>query len=242
MKAFFSTPPSSSKALAIRASRRARKIPDGSRSSGPPGKGPGVPRPAVGVDRPFGVSQYLRRTLDFAKIYQLHSATGGYTELYVVLNDAYHVDSSNSAIGYAKYMQFYSKCFVIGARVRVSYGVIADGAGDPPITASGLAVTTDSSSFATLEALIEGGFCRWKVTSSSPSSATLTESVDTGRFLHKPKVLDDPQLFSTASSSPGQFIVAHFGTRTLGTSYSAYVQAMVEVEMECVFTDPIVFS
>jgi len=184
----------------------------------------------------------LRRTLDFSKTYSLHSTSGTYTELFLYLNNAYAVDGSSSAIGYAKYMGFYNKCYVIGARVVVKGAVQLDGTGEPPGNFCGLAVTTDVTSFASQAALIEGGFCRWTVTGASPCTYTITESVDVGRFLHKVKLLDDPSLYSTASASPAQVIVAHVGSATLSTSYSSYNLLVAEVELECVFTDPIIFS
>jgi len=201
----------------------------------------------MGVDRPLGLSQSLRRTLRFTKLYGFSVATGGYTEATLYLNSAYNVDTASSAVGYAKYMAFYSKCFVIGARIKTfitNASGIAIGsayAGANPTTV-GIVVTTNITSLGSQTAAQENGFCRFHVLGNNPDTVQLSESVDVSRFLHKPRVLDDPQLFSTTSAIPGQLVVAHLFAQAAATSTNTSVYMNVTVDLECVFTDPIVFT
>ncbi len=67
--------------------------------------------------------------------------------------------------------------------------------------------------------------------------------MDVAKFLNKPKVLDDPQLFSTNAASPSQIIVAHVGVQPVELSVGAIkLDYVLEAEFDCVFTDPIPFN
>jgi len=106
----------------------------------------------------------------------------------------------------------------------------------------GVTVTTNSSSLGSREAAIENGFCRFTLLGVSPDTAHLTESVDTSRFLHKPRVLDDPQLYCTTGALPAQVIVAHVWAQGLVGSLSTGVYYTAVVDLEVIFTDPVVFT
>jgi hypothetical protein len=159
-----------------------------------------------------------------------------YAEATLYLNSAYNVDTAVSAVGYAKYMAFFSKCFVVGGAIRVR----AMSAGTQPVI-HGVTVTTNTTSLASAPAAIDNGMCDWSTTYTYPDSVSLSQRANTARFLTKPKVLDDPQLFSTAGALPGQVIVAHVWAHNYGGS-AVTVDQMCEVVLECVFTDPIPFT
>jgi len=168
-------------------------------------------------------------------------------EATLLLNSAYNLDGAASCIGYAKYMAFYSKCFALGGRITVNITnlsgatVGAAGVALAPVSV-GLVVTTNTTSLGNVLAALENGFCRYTQLGTSPDSVRMTEGADVSRFLHKPRVLDDPQLYSTSSAIPGQVVVAHIYAQALSgaTHTTVYVEAVVDVD--CVFTDPVVFT
>lgn len=158
----------------------------------------------------------------------------------VIINNPYSPDSSwlgNSDTGYAKYMQFYSKCFVVGARIEARF--VAD---VTPATVCGLTVTTNSTSLTSVWESTTTGLSDWRSVNVYHGEFVLSMGVDVGKFLNKPKVLDDPQLFSTASAGPAQVIAAHFWTAGISAGGSGALVGSAFVTMECVFTDPIPFT
>lgn len=200
-----------------------------------------MPRLTMGADTLLGIARTQRRTLAFVSGGALNTgAAGAYAELTYTLNGAFNVSGGASAIGYAKYMAFYSKCFVLGAAMQVR------GASSTPGNHAyvvGLSITTNATSLGTSVAAIGNGMSTWTVAFSTPDRYALTESVDTGRFLNKPKVLDDPQLFSTSAANPTQVLVAHLWIAgVVATAAAINTESMVEVLLDCVFTDPVPFT
>ncbi len=204
------------------------------------GRGRAVPRANLGSDTLLGLAQSQRRTLPFVAAVSLVQTGGAYTESPILLNSAYHTYSSTDATGYQKYMAFYSKCFVVGATI-VAKGVVIDNASTSGVVV-GLTVSTNSTSFASYAAAIENGMCTWDVVFNIPDRIHLTQSVDVKRFLNKPNVLDDPQLFSTATGFPTQAIDAHLFSQCIDGTTSVAVKFVVEVLFDCIFTDPIPFT
>ncbi len=208
---------------------------DASGVGGNPSKG-NIPGPRLGVERPLGVPQFVRRTLVLSGLNGPTGTTGAYGEFFLTLNDAYN--GGTSAAGYSKYMAFYSKCFVVGARVLYKFANTT--ASKAPVVVM-CTITTNTSSLSTAKQAIDNGYCDWRVVSSSPDNGVLQHTVDTGRYLHKSKVLDDPQLFSTASAGPAQVIVAHIGVQDPNAAGTVSVTGSWEVEYSVVLTDPIPF-
>jgi hypothetical protein len=201
--------------------------------------GRGVPA-SLGADRLLGVSQSLVRDLSDNYNTQTTTTAGSYNEPFVVvLNSAYAGIVGASATGYSKYMQFYSKCFVVGARVRLWFTVI--GAASAPVMV-GSVITTNSSTLGSLGLAVDNGLCRYKPLFSNPDTCSVEQTLDVSRFLHKPRVLDDPQLFSTSSAGPTQTIVCHPFVNNDNVGASQVVSIFCEVVYKCVFTDPVPFT
>lgn len=158
----------------------------------------------------------------------------------IIINNPYSPDSSwlgNSDTGYAKYMQFYSKCYVVGARIEARF--IGDVS---PAAIVGLTVTTNSTALTSVWQSTTTGLSDWRSVNVYHGEYMLSQGIDVGRFLNKPKVLDDPQLFSTASAGPAQVIAAHFWSYGVGAGAAGILAGSAFVTMECVFTDPVPFS
>jgi hypothetical protein len=204
-----------------------------------PTKGRGVPT-SLGADHLLGVSQSIVRDLSIAGSATLNPvAAGGYSESTFSLNNAFSAAGGSSMDGFAKYMAFYSKCFTLGARIRVSINTLD--ANTYPVVV-GLVTTTNATSLGSAIAAIQNGICKWDQLFLNPDEKTFQTTLDVANFLHKPRVLDDPQLFATASASPTQLIVAHaFAQNNAPTGTQALVYTF-EMVQKCVFTDPIPFT
>lgn len=190
-----------------------------------------------------GVAPSIRRTLAWSVGASV--AMGGYLEhAIVLLNSPFDPDAALggvSATGFAKYMALYSKCFVLAARAKVKYAV-AGAAGGTPVQPStvGAVITTNSVSLGTVTAAINAGLVDYHVLNQHPDSGVLNLSVDVSKFVDKPIILDDPQFFCTAAANPAQIIALHLFSADFAGVNSISFQ--VEVEYDCVFTDPIPFT
>jgi hypothetical protein len=183
-----------------------------------------------------------------------HTQSGGaypsltYKEfLVVILNSPYDPDNAiggTSAQGYAKYMAFYSKCFVLGARLKVK-GIRASvgNAGIPSgTTTCGATITTNTTSLGSVDSAIQDGLCDYEMVGVNPDRTYQELSVDIAKFVDKPDLLDDSQFFCTSSANPSQLIVAHIWGINFSASTTEVWNISVEVEFDCVFTDPIPFT
>jgi hypothetical protein len=208
-----------------------------------------VPRSDYLSTHVAGVSQHLRRTLVWT--YAGEQAANGsttYEPATVILNSPYDPDAAlggTSATGFAKYMAYYSKCFVIGARIKARYALSSTaGTGyASQVCALGLTITTLSGAMANALVATQAGLCDYRLHNINPDSGMLEMSVDIGKFLDKPQVLDDPQLFCTSGANPGQVVVGHLWIQGFDSAITTLVMSyFLEVEYDCVFTDPIPFT
>jgi hypothetical protein len=188
-----------------------------------------------------GLPQTMRLTLTQAATPALSLPFATMTELTQVVNSAYN--TGTSAQGYAKWMAFYSKCFVLGARIKVSFALSENTAGttntEPVVF--GITIDTTFTGVTTVARAISDGLCVYDLLIQNPDSKQLNQGVDIARFLNKPKVLDDPQLFSTSAADPTQVVVAHVWAQNLA-SVSSQVFMIWETDYDCIFTDPIPFT
>ncbi len=159
----------------------------------------------------------------------------------VTLNGAYQPISGQSPAGYAKYMAFYTKAYVVGATMVVK-GVVINNSTNAGCNV-GVTVSTNNTSFASSIAAIENGMCQWDVIFNLPDRFSFRESVDVKKFLNKPNVLDDPQLYSAAAANPAQVIDAHVWSEAQATTGAAItVRTTVELLLDVIFTDPLPFT
>jgi len=226
-------------------SRRNRQAPMG--EYGPKGSvalGPMVPRADFLLRNIASVPQSTRRTLVFAYSSNVTATSGTYVEANVMnLNSAFDPNGGTSAAqpaGYVNLMQQYTKCFVLGARIKVKFVNTIDSSEIIACCLAGLTISTLGTSLGTYVAAMQAGLCDWDVIGTFPDHRVFMLSVDIAKFLDKPRVLDDPQLFSTVSANPGQLVTAHFWLRPyFATTVLVYG---FEIEQDCIFTDPQPFS
>jgi hypothetical protein len=176
------------------------------------------------------------------------SVTNTYNDFQqVLMNSPYDPDAALgglSAQGYSKYIAFYTKCFTLGARLKFK-GCISGtgGAGVPPAGAIvGMTVTTLPAVFSTLVNALQNGLCDYKVLNQHPDSFELMVAVDIAKYVDKPDLLDDPQFYCTSSTNPAQQIVAHVWADCIQTTGTVVITGILEMEMDCVFTDPMAFT
>jgi hypothetical protein len=211
------------------------------------GVGPAIPRSDFLKQHVGGIAQHTRQTLVWAYAQGTNVPLSTYSELAVViLNSPYDPDSAlggASATGFAKWMSFYSKCFCIGARIKVKL-VQTDAAYAVSTCPAvyGISVTTNSTSLGSAAAAIQTGLVTYDVGYANPDRHYFELGIDIGKFVDKPDILDDNQFFCTASANPGQLVVAHVWGENHNTGAASDVLFTTEVEFDCVFTDPIPFS
>jgi hypothetical protein len=225
-------------------SRRGRNtIGEATGPVGHPNLGPMVPRKNYLLDNVAGVSQSIRRTLVFSVAALYNISAYGYVEpAVVILNSAYvpcnGLAAGVSVDGYAKYMQFYSKCFVMGARMKVKVVNYLVSSIEPVMI--GVSISTTPASLGNYQQAINSGLVDYDMVQANPDHRILNASIDVGKFLNKPTVLDDPQLFSIVSASPTQLIAAHLWLSPMVDGGNiAYV---IELEQDCILTDPVPFT
>lgn len=192
-----------------------------------------------------GVTQSLRRTLTYCLPFA-HSATAStYQEAKVcLLNSPYDPTiGGSSAAGYSAYMAFYSKCFCLGSRIKTRTINLSSDLTPPYVSpiSIGLTITTNATSIGNHTDAVENGLAVYELSNLNPDRTHLQNSVDVAKFLDKPYVLDDAQLFCTTSASPGQVVCAHFWTYNHRAAGTTQCYTVLEIEYDCIFTDPIPF-
>lgn len=186
----------------------------------------------------LGLPQTQRRTLGFCVTMTFNPSAATQQDQYLRLNDAYSIVGGTSANGYARYMQMYSKAWVLRSKWLVKIQRVTTSG--TPSSVWHATVTSNTTALPSMEQAVMDGLCKWEVMSLHPDRITLQGDVDHSKFLNKPRYLDDPQLFCTASASPTQLIVLHIGVMEELASQTFH--ARVEVAMDVVFTDPIPFT
>lgn len=196
-----------------------------------------------------GVAPHVRRTLSWTYNYG-NALTGGgvYTEyVAITLNGPYDPDvaiGGLSAAGFAKYMALYSKCFVLSARAVTKFALsgASYSAGNPAMTIVGQTISTFSSSLGSTVAAVNAGLVDYVVINQHPDSGVLRSAVNVARFVDKPDILDDPEFYCTSGSNSTQVIVLHVWAVVPSGIVAGYLNSIINVEFDCVFTDPIPFS
>jgi len=189
------------------------------------------------------VPQTQRQTLIWTYATEL-TYTTTYAENAFLMNSPYDPDTAfggTQPTGFAKMMAFYSKCFCIANRIRVTAVNTTNGTIVAPI-AFGVTVSTNSTSLGSVAGAISNGLTTYDLIGTFPDHRKFEQTIDVGKFLNKPKVLDDPQLFCTASANPSQIIVAHVWGQSMTPTTTSILALILESEYECIFTDPIPFS
>lgn len=194
-----------------------------------------------------GVPQRMHVTLPWLVATGTSTVAQTYTEQAVtILNGAYDPDNAlggTQPFGFAKLMQFYSKCFVLGARVKVT-GVISGSGFEGPPTGTmvlGCVITTNTNALSGIDLAMGAGLSQHQYVGINPDRFSFDLSVDIAKFVDKPNLLDDPQWFSTVSANPSQVIVNHFWYYSNSVLTTNVISYTLEVEMDCVFTDPVPF-
>lgn len=206
---------------------------------------PNVNRSSLGI---LGVKPSLRETLGWTGAAVVATSANTFAELAtIILNSPFDPDNALggiSARGYAKLMALYSKCFTIGATIKVQIlggdnpGLLADNV----VQMAGVTITTNTTALTSLVQAQELGYTEHQFLGLSPDHHEFNLRLDVADFLNKPDVLDDAQLFCTSSANPAQLIVAHIWISNLAAATSGGVAWNANVNYEVVFTDPIPFT
>jgi hypothetical protein len=218
------------------------------RDSGAQGQSVNIPPRNYLSTHVAGVQPSIRRTLawNVSNNSPISSAYG--ESAVVILNSPYDPDNALggvSASGFAKYMAIYSKCFAVAARAKVKFSIA--GPSNTGVTTTpcciGATITTSVGAIGSLFSAIDAGLCDYQCHNINPDRGVLNLAVDVSKFVDKPDILDDSQFFCTASSNPSQVIALHVWSSNYGlVPTTDTFQYIIEVEFDCVFTDPIPFT
>lgn len=194
-----------------------------------------------------GIEPAHRETLSWSYQTTAGLAVAFTDQQQVLLNSPYDPDvalGGTSANGFAKWMAFYSKCTVLGARAKVKFALTGSTIEGIPTEASaiGVTITTNSTALTSIPAAVSAGLCDYRIMNVNPDSGVLNLGVDISKFVDKPDILDDSQYFCTATANPNQVVVLHLWTKALSALTTTGVAFVIEVEYDCVFTDPIPFT
>jgi hypothetical protein len=209
--------------------------------------GPHIPPRNFLEDKLGGVQQSIRRTLVWVAGAN-QAVTSTFNDFQqVILNSPYDPDAAlggSSAAGFAKYMNFYTKCFCLGARIKFKFASASTGGGGTPTSAFlvGMTITTLTSPFSSSTNAIQNGLCDYIQLNQHPDSGMLCLGVDVAKYVDKPNLLDDPQFFCSATTNPSQQIVAHIWVVDTMAAGGTTLPYIIECEMDCVFTDPYGFT
>lgn len=214
-----------------------------------PGAGGRIPPARYIKTHMPGVAQSLQTTLSFSTSTDSGAlAANTYTEPQVfILNGAFKPDNAgtgDSMTGYTKYMAFYSKCFVRAGRIHVKFRATgASGQGIPlqPLI-FGVSISTLVNSLGAIDKAIEGGLCDYRLINVNPDGGEVSVGVDVARFANVPEILNNPDWYGDSGLNPAQKIFAHIWCQSLAALATQHVFFTVEIEMDCIFTDPIPFT
>jgi len=194
-----------------------------------------------------GVHQKLKETLTWVAFGSASTGPSSFYDQYtIILNGPYSPDASifgTSATGFAKYMAFYSKCYVHGARVKVRMASLSESGTviyDTPLI-TGVTITTNSTALTSVPQAIQTGLCMYEVGCSNPDRYKFEQSVDIAKFVGIDDIMDNSQYFCTSSANPTQIIAAHVWTYGAGGG-TVTSTVVLEVEFDVTFTDPIPFT
>lgn len=209
--------------------------------------GPGVPRNNFLKTTFAGIETSARRTLSYFTYLSFTQSPSAFAEPFVaVLNGPYDPNTALgglSATGYAKMMQFYSKSYVLGARIKVRYANLSTAGGSQtclPIV-FGVTITTSTAALSTAEAAVTAGLADYRLVCTTPDACLIDLGVNTSKFMDVPDVLDRPDLYGTNAAVPSQVIIAHVWYQSLLANASSGA-ITVEIEFDTVFTDPVPFT
>lgn len=211
----------------------------------------GGPAKTFGATHIFGAPQTQRVTLAWTGSGNVGNAAGGFAYQALQVNNPYAPDNtffSASAQAYAKWIAFYSKCFVIRIRFKTSFLAVTASNATIPATVPqvvGCTFTTNSTSLGSFQQAINNGLSQWKLLGAYPDATTFTGTLDVAKFLNKPNILDDEDLLCTSSAGPSQVICLHIWGANPSTFQNITTINwcnVIELEMDCIFTDPNPFT
>lgn len=160
----------------------------------------------------------------------------------LAVNNPYQVNATGFAqpSGFAKLMEIYSKCYVRSAKVTLTViNVTASGTSLIPTASSmhGLSITTLPTPLASASVAVQGGLETHKALGTNPDQITMSLTVDIGKYLTVDDVVDNSQLFTTASAGPGQLVYIQHWVYNNGSAAGVYNCHYV-IDYDCIFTDP----
>jgi hypothetical protein len=203
------------------------------------GQGAMVPRLGASSQMLLGTSQSIRRTLCLYQQQQLPISASTYNEAVVSVTSAYN--GGTSAGGYSKYMAFYKKCYVLGARIKIDMTQFSTPL-TPDCLIVGVALEDSNVPFGSITKALQNGLQQWSLLNTNPDTKHFNLGVDVAKFYNKVDVVDDDRLFSLVTTDPTDQIYLHLFAEPVDGSTATTVVYAIETLLDVVFTDPIQFT
>jgi hypothetical protein len=147
-------------------------------------------------------------------------------------------NNGTSAVGYAKLIAFYSKCYVVGSSAKFTCTNISSSTS----SVIGMTVTTGNTTFNSASAAIANGMCRWSGLQANPDTRLLTQRCNVKKFMNaRSDYVGNTTYASTSGADPSQMVFLHLWTAT-NSANAVTSNFSGEILLECVFTDPIPFT
>lgn len=216
------------------------------KTSGPT-SGPNVPPPNMQVHRLLGTVQRLRRTLSWTSYGNTQCPEGSTVQTNFRMNSAYQPLSavSNNPYGFAKYMAFYAKCYVLGARIKATFVADTDNSSaitDQPYRFKGLvgiSVSTTNPTIVPSDAISQS-LTDYRCVGTTSQTGSVSIGLDVAKFLDKPRILDDPDLYCTSGAPPLDII---YGALWISADKNdVQLTNVVQIEFDVMFVDPLPFT
>lgn len=210
-----------------------------------PTQGAHVPPPNMQVHRLLGTVQRLRRTLRYVGYGTTQCPEGATVQQNYRLNSAYQPDSSTNPYGFAKYMAFYTKCYVMGVRFKESFVVDTDNTSvitDQPNRFKGvvgLSIATTNPTIVTSNAVAQM-LTDYRMVGTTSQTGSISLGLEVAKFLDKPSLLSDPDLYSTVAAPPIDIIYAMLWITAERNDLQ--VTRMTVIDFDVMFVDPVPFT
>jgi hypothetical protein len=234
------------------AGRNSRRRPRGQGLNAPQGLGNGGYNSAPGVARSsilqsgFTVKSkplfgyHARRNIQYFTSGTITSGASSAGTYVFSANGCFDPDITGTGgqpMGFDQAMVFFNHYTVRRSRVRV---VFLTNSTNLRATVA-LSVSGSSTAVSVIENLIENGDCTFQVleyAGAMGGTATMTRSLDVGKFQDVPEVMDDPNMRGDAASNPTEQVYYHLSVWNSASAATLSTDFQILIEYDVIFHEP----
>lgn len=183
-------------------------------------------------------------TLRYCDTYSITGAIGAGSYHKFRLNsltDPDYTGVGHQPLGHDEYAEWYERYTVRRARIKVTYVGQVGTAITPGMMMIGVNDDSAGSTTSPASALERGDFSEFMNVGTIPGQAmqkSIVQEVDIAKLQGVKDILDDDDLGAAFGSNPTKTIFAHVGLFSINGNTPGTVPFIVEIEMDCVLTEP----